>query len=60
MCWLEPNLTAMSGESASFLVGGEFPIPVAQQNNSGHDRIQAIRRQPGLRADRRVSDGRSP
>lgn len=30
----EPNLTALSGESASFLVGGEFPIPVAQQNNT--------------------------
>jgi pilus assembly protein CpaC len=30
----EPNLTAISGESASFLVGGEFPIPVAQQNNT--------------------------
>ncbi|MBU6497148.1 MAG: type II and III secretion system protein family protein [Rhodospirillales bacterium] len=30
----EPNLVAMSGESASFLVGGEFPIPVAQQNNT--------------------------
>lgn len=30
----EPNLTAVSGETASFLVGGEFPIPVAQQNNS--------------------------
>jgi len=30
----EPNLTALSGETASFLVGGEFPIPVAQQNNS--------------------------
>ncbi|MDE2576134.1 MAG: type II and III secretion system protein family protein [Rhodospirillales bacterium] len=29
----EPNLTATSGETASFLVGGEFPIPVAQQNN---------------------------
>jgi pilus assembly protein CpaC len=29
----EPNLTAVSGEAASFLVGGEFPIPVAQQNN---------------------------
>jgi pilus assembly protein CpaC len=28
----EPNLTAMSGETASFLVGGEFPIPVAAQN----------------------------
>ena len=30
----EPNLTALSGETASFLVGGEFPIPVAQQNDS--------------------------
>jgi pilus assembly protein CpaC len=29
----QPNLTALSGETASFLVGGEFPIPVAQQNN---------------------------
>ncbi|WP_410712109.1 type II and III secretion system protein family protein [Bradyrhizobium sp. BEA-2-5] len=28
----EPNLTAMSGESASFLAGGEFPIPVLQDN----------------------------
>jgi pilus assembly protein CpaC len=27
----EPNLTVMSGQPASFLVGGEFPIPVAQQ-----------------------------
>ena len=30
----EPNLTAMSGETASFLVGGEFPIPVGQTNGS--------------------------
>jgi pilus assembly protein CpaC len=29
----EPNLTVMSGQSASFQVGGEYPIPVAQQNN---------------------------
>jgi pilus assembly protein CpaC len=28
----EPNLTVMSGQTASFLVGGEFPIPVGQQN----------------------------
>ncbi|MGY3342607.1 pilus assembly protein CpaC [Bradyrhizobium sp. USDA 4474] len=28
----EPNLTAMSGEAASFLAGGEFPIPVMQDN----------------------------
>jgi len=25
----EPNLTALSGQSASFLAGGEYPIPVA-------------------------------
>jgi pilus assembly protein CpaC len=30
----QPNLTAMSGETASFLVGGEFPIPVANTNNT--------------------------
>lgn len=27
----EPTLIALSGEEASFLAGGEFPIPVAQQ-----------------------------
>ncbi|MEX2618080.1 MAG: type II and III secretion system protein family protein [Alphaproteobacteria bacterium] len=30
----EPNLTAMSGETASFLAGGEFPIPVAQDEGA--------------------------
>ena len=29
----EPNLTAISGESAKFLAGGEFPVPVAQPND---------------------------
>lgn len=29
----EPNLTAQSGETASFLAGGEFPVPVAAQND---------------------------
>jgi pilus assembly protein CpaC len=28
----EPNLTAVSGESARFLAGGEFPVPVAQDS----------------------------
>lgn len=28
----EPSLTAISGEEAEFLAGGEFPIPVPQQN----------------------------
>jgi pilus assembly protein CpaC len=30
----EPNLTAQSGETASFLAGGEFPVPVAANSNS--------------------------
>ena len=30
----EPNLTTVSGEPASFLAGGEFPVPVAQQQNT--------------------------
>lgn len=30
----EPNLTAMSGETANFLAGGEFPIPIPQGNNT--------------------------
>jgi pilus assembly protein CpaC len=30
----EPNLTALSGETASFLAGGEYPIPVAQQQGA--------------------------
>lgn len=30
----EPNLTALSGQEASFLAGGEYPIPVAQEDNA--------------------------
>lgn len=30
----EPNLVVLSGDSASFLAGGEFPIPVAQTGNT--------------------------
>lgn len=30
----EPTLTAISGETAKFLAGGEFPIPIAQDNNT--------------------------
>jgi pilus assembly protein CpaC len=26
----QPNLTALSGETASFLAGGEFPVPISQ------------------------------
>ena len=31
----EPTLVALSGETASFLAGGEFPVPVAQSSGSG-------------------------
>jgi pilus assembly protein CpaC len=30
----EPNLTAMSGQTASFLAGGEFPVPIAGSASS--------------------------
>lgn len=31
----EPNLIALSGDTATFLAGGEFPIPVAQNQATG-------------------------
>ncbi|WGS22811.1 MULTISPECIES: type II and III secretion system protein family protein [unclassified Bradyrhizobium] len=31
----EPNLIALSGDSARFLAGGEFPVPVPTQSTSG-------------------------
>ena len=31
----EPTLVAMSGDTANFLAGGEFPIPVSQTNSLG-------------------------
>lgn len=39
--YAEPTLTAMSGQTASFLAGGEFPIPVPQGGgNNGTITIQ--------------------
>ncbi len=31
----EPNLIAMNGQQASFLAGGEFPVPIIQNGGSG-------------------------
>jgi pilus assembly protein CpaC len=31
----EPNLMALNGHQASFLAGGEFPVPVAQTSSGG-------------------------
>ncbi|MBE1283246.1 MAG: BON domain-containing protein [Rhodobacteraceae bacterium] len=30
----EPNLSALSGQEAKFLAGGEYPVPVAQDNDT--------------------------
>jgi pilus assembly protein CpaC len=38
----EPTLVALSGETASFLAGGEFPIPVAQSGSGGDDAANNI------------------
>ncbi len=44
----EPNLTARSGETASFLSGGEFPIPV---NNNTNNSISVQFKQFGISLD---------
>ena len=38
----EPNLTAVSGETASFLVGGQFPVPSPQPGGTGGGTIITI------------------
>ncbi len=38
----QPTLIAMSGQRASFLAGGEFPVPVAQSGNGTGTGGQAI------------------
>ncbi len=46
----EPNLTAISGESAKFLAGGEFPIPAGQSCDpaTGQCQIQIQFKQFGI------------
>jgi pilus assembly protein CpaC len=45
----EPNLTAISGESAKFLAGGEFPVPGGQScDQSGTCQIQIQFKQFGV------------
>ena len=44
----EPNLTAESGETASFLAGGEFPIPVSGTTSNGNTTITVEFKQFGV------------
>ena len=38
----EPNIVALSGDTAKFLAGGEFPIPVAQEGSANPSGNSAI------------------
>jgi pilus assembly protein CpaC len=44
----EPNLIAMNGQQASFLAGGEFPVPVLQTGN-GNNGITVVWKEYGIR-----------
>jgi pilus assembly protein CpaC len=45
----EPNLTAISGQEASFLAGGEFPVPVPQSGSGGGSTITIEYKEFGVR-----------
>ncbi len=45
----EPNVLALSGHSASFLAGGEFPFPTLQGGGSGVGQITIQFREYGIR-----------
>jgi len=45
----EPNLVAISGQEASFLAGGEFPIPVPQTGVGGGSTITIEYKEFGVR-----------
>ncbi|WP_428309801.1 type II and III secretion system protein family protein [Hydrocarboniphaga sp.] len=48
----EPSLTAMSGQTASFLAGGEFPIPVSQGGGgTGNASITITYKEFGIRVN---------
>lgn len=47
----EPNLIAMHGQKASFLAGGEFPIPIIQAVNVGQTAITIIFKEFGVKLD---------
>ena len=44
----QPTLVALSGETANFFAGGEFPIPVAVSDNGGGQRVTIEFKQFGV------------
>ncbi len=47
----EPRLIAMNNESASFLAGGEFPIPIIQSASAGQTAITIQYKQFGVKLE---------
>jgi pilus assembly protein CpaC len=45
----EPNLIAMNGQQASFLAGGEFPVPVIQNLGGSNGAITIVWKEYGIR-----------
>ena len=45
----EPNLIAMNNQQASFLAGGEFPVPVLQTGQAGGNGITIVWKEYGIR-----------
>jgi pilus assembly protein CpaC len=47
----EPNITAVSGEKASFLAGGSFPYPLIEPGIGGANTITVVFRDYGVKVD---------
>jgi pilus assembly protein CpaC len=47
----EPTLTAMSGEKANFLAGGEFPFPIVQSSSTGAPVVTLSFKQYGVKLE---------
>ncbi len=45
----EPNLIAMSGETADFLAGGEYPVPVVSPGNGGLSTVTIAYKEFGVK-----------
>jgi pilus assembly protein CpaC len=45
----EPNLIAMDGQEASFLAGGEYPVPIVQGGGSNNSTVTIVFKEYGVR-----------
>ncbi|MGH9907768.1 MAG: type II and III secretion system protein family protein, partial [Pyrinomonadaceae bacterium] len=45
----EPNLIAMDGQQASFLAGGEFPVPIVSSGGSDRSTVTVVFKEYGVR-----------